>query len=196
MCKTRQPHRWQASIQNRSNGTSCPYNTGRAGCPCNDLAHNHTEVAEEWDREANGDRTPETVTASSTIKAAWRCSLCGLRWRARVQTRRHGTGCPQCAREVRRIWTRQPSISNGAPHLLAEWDWEANEKHDWCPDMITLMSNKKVQWVVLDECKLDLVHRWQAPPTDRTGKKAGSPFPSGQAVCACNSLACAVPRGS
>ena len=39
--------------------------------------------------------------------------------------------------------------------------------------------------------ELGLVHRWQAPPTN---KKAGSPFPSGHAVCACNSLAVQCPK--
>ena len=77
MCKTGQPHRWQAQICNRTNGARCPYKTGRAACPCNDVAHKHPEVAAEWDWEANERRTPETVTAGSEIKAAWRCGLCG-----------------------------------------------------------------------------------------------------------------------
>ena len=69
LCKTGQPHRWQARVSGRSSGQSCPYNLGRAACPCNDLAHNHSEVAAEWDWDANGERTPETVTAGSQIKS-------------------------------------------------------------------------------------------------------------------------------
>ena len=42
-----------------------PCDAGRAVCPCNDLAHNHPEVAEEWDWEANGKRAPKTVAAGS-----------------------------------------------------------------------------------------------------------------------------------
>ena len=76
MCKTGQPHKWLAKVYTRSNGARCPYDSGRAVCPCNDLAQNHPEVAAEWDWEANGERTPETVTAS-IFKAAWRCGLCG-----------------------------------------------------------------------------------------------------------------------
>eukprot|EP00891_Asterochloris_glomerata_P007587 jgi/Astpho2/7587/Aster-02492 len=182
MCKTGQAHRWQASVDHRSGGTGCPYKTGRAVCPCNDVAHNHPEVAAEWDWEANGERTPETVAAGSSIKAAWRCGLCGHRWSATVSLRTHGTGCPQCAREARRSKTRQPSISIGAPHLLAEWDWEPNETHGWHPDNVTLGSVKKVHWVMQDECKLGLVHRWQASPNHRITLSSGSPFPSGRAV--------------
>ena len=84
MCKTGQPHRWQARVCTRSIGTSCPYDSGSAVCPCNDLAHNFPKVAAEWDWEANGKRTPETVTAGSDIKAAWRCGPCGHRWSTRI----------------------------------------------------------------------------------------------------------------
>ena len=195
MCKTRQPHRWQARVCSRSHGKSCPYDAGKAVCPCNDLAHNHSEVAAEWDREANGERTPETVTANSHFKAAWSCRLCGHRWSATVN-RRQGAGCPQCAREARRIQPRQPSISSGAPHLLAEWDREANVICGWHPDQITLGSHKKVHWVRQDECKLGLVHRWEASPLHRISLNRGSPFPSGKALCACNSLAVQCPEAA
>ena len=197
-CKTGQPHRWQARVRNRSNGTGCPYETGKAVCPCNDLAHSHPEVVAEWDWEANGERTPETVTASSSnTKAAWRCGRCGHTWSATVSHRTlSGTGCPQCGREAARIQTRQPSISDGAPHLLAEWDWEANAAHGWHPDRVTLGSCKKVHWVQREECKLGLVHRWQARVADRVMRMSGSPFSSGMAMCACNSLAVQCPEAA
>ena len=196
MCKAGQPHRWQATVSNRFKGTCCPYDTGRAVCPCNDLAHNHPEVAAEWDRGANGEWTPETVTANSNTEAAWRCGLCGHRWSATVLNRTQGTGCPQCVQEARRIRSCQPSIRTGAPHLLAEWDWDANATHGWHPDQVTLGSNRQVHWVVQAECKLGLVHRWQASPNSRIGLKSGSPFPSGRAVCACNSLAVQCPEAA
>ena len=50
-----------------------------------------------------------------------------------------------------------------------------------------------MHWVLQDECKLGLVHRWQASPNHCTGLNCGSPFPSGKAVCACNSLAVQCP---
>ena len=195
VCKTGQPHRWQAAVRSRSAGSGCPKDAGKAVCPCNDLAHNHPKLAAEWDWNANSERTPETVAASSAVKAAWRCGLCGYSWTASVRSRTkvQGTGCPQCAREARRHGTRQPSISDGAPHLLAEWDWEANERCGWHPGQVTLGSNLKVHWMVQDECKLGLVHRWQARPTDRTARSVGSPFLTGIAVCACNSLAVQCP---
>ena len=137
---------------------------------------------------ANGERTVRDCYCKQHNPS----SLCGHSWTARVQTRTHGQGCPQCAQEARRYRAEQPSISVGAPHLLAESYWEANETHGCGPDHITLGSNKKVHLFVQDECKLGLVHRLQAPPIRQlTG---GSPFPSGMAVCACNSLAVQCPK--
>ena len=59
-----------------------------------------------------------------------------------------GSGCPQCGREASCNQTRQPSITNGASRLLAEWDWDANETHGWHPNKVTLGLNKKVDWVL------------------------------------------------
>ena len=195
-CKTGQPHRWQATVDSRSDNSSCPNNRSKAVCPCNDLSHNHPEVAAEWDWDVNKKRTPETVAAFSGYEAAWRCALCGHRWSTSVSNRTQGSRCPECAREAGRSKTRQPSISSGAPHLLAEWDWEANDRCGWHPDQVTLGSQKKVHWAVQDECKLGLVHRWQAPPQRRIQLGRGSPFPSGMAVCACNSLAVQCPAAA
>ena len=58
------------------------------------------------------------------------------------------------------------------------------------------MSHKKVHWAVQDECKLGLVHRWQASPNSRVKQSLGAPFPFGQAVCVCNSLAVQCPEAA
>ena len=103
---------------------------------------------------------------------------------------------PQCAHEAQRIRSRQHSISVGAAHLLAEWDWKANETYGWHPDQMTLGSNKKVHWVVQDKCKLGLVHRWQASSSSRTKEQAGSLFLSAMAECACDFLAVQCPEAA
>ena len=193
MCKTGQPHKWQARVYNRMRDrTGSPCISGKIVCHCNDLAHNYPEVAKEWDWQANGTRTPETVAGSSNSPAAWRCSRCGNRWSSMISNRTwHGRGCPDCANQARRQpRVRHPSIAVGAPVLLAaEWDWESNLWEGWSPDDITLMSTKKVHWRRLSECPLGFEHKWQAAPNSRCGQNAGSPFLSGKAVCACNSLA-------
>ena len=192
MCKSGQPHKWEARVYNRiGHRMSSPCISGKIVCLCNDLAHNYPEVAKEWDREANGSRTPETVAGSSNSPAAWKCSRCGNRWSSTISNRtQHRRGCPECAHQARRLpRLRHPSISVGAAHLLAEWDWESNVWEGWSPDEITLMSTKKVHWRRRTECPHGREHKWQAAPNSRCGQTAGSPFPSGKAVCACNSLA-------
>ena len=53
-----------------------------------------------------------------------------------------------------------------------------------------------MHWVLRDECKLGLVHRWQAAASDHVKKMTGSPFPSGKGVHACNSLAVQCPEAA
>ena len=82
------------------------------------------------------------------------------------------------------------------PHTLWLSGTGKQMRQGWHPDQITLGSNKKVHWVVQDECKLGLVHRWHALPSHRISLETGSSFPSGQAVCACNSLAVQCPEAA
>ena len=48
--------------------------------------------------------------------------------------------------------------------LMAEWDWEENEKSGLDPTKLTLGSGKKVNWV----CSKG--HKWVASIVNRTGK--------------------------
>ena len=189
MCKTGQPHRWQARSSIGQKAKAAPKRLAEQCAP----AMIWLTTTQRWQQSGTGRPTGR----GSNSKAAWRCGLCGHRWSAKsVNDRTQGTGCPQCAQEARRIQSRQPSISAGAPHLLAEWDWGANVTHGWHPDRITLGSAQKMHWVIHDECKLGLVHRWQAKPPHRIFFNTGSPFPSGRAVCACNSLVVQCPEAA
>ena len=89
---------------------------------------------------------------------------------------------------------RHPTISSGAPDLPAEWDWEAKKECGWYPDQITLGSVRKVH----------CARRMQAGPgaqmagnaTELHWNEMWLPFPSGKAVCACNSLAVQCPEAA
>ena len=191
LCKSGEPHRWQATVQSRTRGARCPYQSGNRVCPCNSVAHTHPELAAEWDLEANGARTPETVSAGSNKRVAWRCRKCSHRWTTMLSNRTcNNRGCRECAKAARvHNRQRQPTVKEGAKHLLEEWDYEANEREGWHPGRVTCGSNKLIHWVRGTECRLGLEHRWQASPFRRALFQHGSPYDSGQAVCACNSLA-------
>tara|TARA_B100002003_G_C13687805_1_gene346897 strand:- start:95 stop:469 length:375 start_codon:yes stop_codon:yes gene_type:complete len=65
-----------------------------------DLAVKNPELIEEWHPTRNGDLTPDQVTPGSNRKVWWRCSR-GHEWKAVVNDRTRGTGCPFCNRERR-----------------------------------------------------------------------------------------------
>ena len=100
------------------------------------------------------------------------------------------SGCPECWERARfASQTLHPSIAEGRPDLLAEWDYPLNTREGWHPDIVTLMSALPIHWIRTDECRLGLPYRWQTRPLGRVCYNHASPFSPGQAVCDCNSLA-------
>lgn len=90
-------HSWQAMVYTRSEGTGCPYCTGRKASPeQNSLTKQFPALAAEWDDEKNAPLTPQDVTTGSYKLIWWRCPK-GHSWRAAVYSRTTlGTGCPVC----------------------------------------------------------------------------------------------------
>lgn len=94
---------WKARIAGRTyEGKGCPVCRGNIVVPgINDLASINPSVAKEWDVQANGAVLPTQVTANSSKKVAWICSVCGHKWKTTIASRNQGTGCPQCAKTYR-----------------------------------------------------------------------------------------------
>ena len=89
-------HKWMAVINSRVKGQGCPACADRAVKPgFNDLASRHPELAQEWDYGRNGSRKPTEVTAASHRCVHWK-GKCGHGWRALVNERAAGAGCPVC----------------------------------------------------------------------------------------------------
>ena len=95
--------RWQATVNNRvSCDQGCPYLVGKAVLRgFNDLKSRYPELAMEWEYSKNRVLTPETVCVNSNKKVWWICSK-GHRWRAKIQSRILGNGCPVCAAQKRK----------------------------------------------------------------------------------------------
>ena len=92
-------HEWQVSINNRSNGNGCPYCAGQKVIKGeNDLQTGNPTLAKEWHYEKNNGLTPRDVTPNSGQKTWWRCSK-GHEWRATINDRSRGRGCPICNSE-------------------------------------------------------------------------------------------------
>ena len=137
-------HSWRAQINSRvSGGCGCPVCAGRlVQTGENDLASQFPRLVKEWDIEKNGALTPEKVTAKTSRKVWWRCSL-GHRWQAAVASRTvSGAGCPVCA--GKQILPGFNDLASQYPELAKEWDTERNGS--LTPDSVSAYSNRKAWW--------------------------------------------------
>ena len=72
----------------------------------NDLATTNPELLVEWDYEKNIDFTPQTIKAGSGYKVWWRCPN-GHSYHKSPLLRAKGSGCPECAKEIRSSFPEQ-----------------------------------------------------------------------------------------
>ncbi len=85
-------HSWQTTVHVRSEGSGCPYCTGRKVLPgFNDLGTLYPDVAAQWHREKNGPLSPRDVSTGSKIRIWWRCPE-GHSRQSPVAQRRADTG--------------------------------------------------------------------------------------------------------
>ena len=162
-------HRWRATVANRSRGNRCPVCRRTRGSANYNLALQRPDLASEWDHEANGDLRPEDVTPASGKKVGWTCAM-GHRWRATVNHRFNGSGCPECS--GRRVGPDN-NLAVRRPDLASEWDYEANG--DLRPQNVTPGADRKVWW----RCVRG--HCWQVEVFNRS-KGSGCPVCAGQRV--------------
>ena len=118
------------------------------------LVDNHPLIAAEWNLDKN-ERTPNDYPSGSNVEAWWICPNCNISYRARINSRVRGTGCPNCrhAKRQETIVKRSGAFADDFPAFLAEWDFERNETN---PSIVTKGCNKKFWW------KCDKNHHWQA----------------------------------
>lgn len=154
--KCRSGHSWEASVNNRSKGTGCPYCAGRKALRgYNDLKTVWPLIAGQWDYEKNGALRPDAVTVGSNKKVWWRCSE-GHSWQAVVYSRKT-KGCPYCGR--RRLLEGFNDLMTVSPPLAEQWDFGRNA--GLMPYQVTACSKQKVWW------RCEKGHSWQARPANR-----------------------------
>ena len=123
-CSSNEKHIWKASIQNRVEGTGCPYCSNKKVLEGdNDLATLHPQLALEWDKTKNSKLHPAQVTPGSNRPVYWMCKE-GHSWRATVNSRaRRGRGCLKCSKFEP---GRNDLGTLGRPNLLSEFDSDRN----------------------------------------------------------------------
>lgn len=110
-------HSWRAMVKKRVVGQGCPYCSGRKVLVgFNDLATVHPHLVSQWDVSENKNISPSDVTSGSDIAVWWVCDK-GHSWKARINGRSRGIGCPHC---TYRISQSEQEIFDFVSSLLGE----------------------------------------------------------------------------
>lgn len=117
------------------------------------LLYESPEILKEWNYQKNGNFTPDKVTPHSRVVVWWICSRCGKEWQQSIETKmRGGLLCESCSRHDAALSRMKDAAQKKRvktvtdyPHLLKEWDFEANTGLD--PRYVTYGSERKVGWI-------------------------------------------------
>lgn len=100
---------YQARVNNKisKNGGNCPKCSHQKFSKEFSLQSINPELAREWDIELNGGVSPDEVFANSNKEYWWRCPKCGHAWKAKVNNRSNGRGCPNCVKGLHTSFPEQ-----------------------------------------------------------------------------------------
>ncbi|MBQ2408641.1 MAG: hypothetical protein II309_04320, partial [Bacilli bacterium] len=191
--KCKYGHEWEASPNNRTRGTGCPYCNNRSLLVgFNDLKSKYPIIAEEWNYKQNSGLLPEQILYGSHKKVWWKCKTCGNEWQTTIYNRISGKGCPKCSlikqgkTKIKNIISKEGSFADNYPNLLKEWDFNKNSVN---PSELTKNSKKKVWWMCLD-CN----YSWMTTIYHRTIRGSKCPSCMNKVVTSNNCLSVTHPQ--
>ena len=117
-------HEWQSMIHTRVNeNKNCPIcNTKDTG-----LSEKYPQLAKEWDKEKNKNKSLDNYSENSHIKVWWKCEN-GHKWEQAIRRRiAVNQTCMFCEIDKK---NKENSIASKAPHLINEIHPVKNEKID------------------------------------------------------------------
>jgi hypothetical protein len=136
-------HSWKTKTKFITRGHRCPYCVGyKVAQGETDLATVNPTLAAEWHPTKNKKLKPSDVMPHYSKKVWWKGSECGHEWKATVDHRSNGRGCPVCL--GMKALVIDNSIYEVFPELSKEWDKDKNG--DMNPKNTASRSNKKVWW--------------------------------------------------
>jgi len=112
-------------------------------------------LSKEWHPDKNAPLKPNDVLPSAAKKVWWICNK-GHEWKATINHRSHGRGCPYCSGK---LVCEDNSLLRLNSDLAKEWHPIKNEQ--LTPKDVTVSSGKKVWWI----CKEG--HEWKAKIAQR-----------------------------
>lgn len=112
--------------------------------PENSLAILYSELADEWDYEANHPLTPDMFTSGSGKAIAWKCSKNpDHKWLASIANRALSkTGCPFCTNKK---VAHDNNLASKHPEIAAEWHPTKNA--ELTPEDVLPGADKKIWWI-------------------------------------------------
>jgi len=145
----REGHEWEASISNRNKGNGCPYCAGKVSTFEINLETINPKLTKEWNYKKNKN-LPRDYMPNSSKSVWWICDR-GHEWKATINNRNQGRGCPYCGGKLP---SDDYNLAVCNPKLCEEWDYNKNKKkpQEYCPN-----AKYKVWW----KCK-DCGHEWMS----------------------------------
>lgn len=162
--KCNKGHKWIASAfdMTQRNWKGCPIcnnktfvNNQRNFSIC------YPSLMKEWDSNKNTNIDPSKINPHCGKKAWWKCNK-GHSWKATINGRTKGFGCPQCA-------GNKPSIENNLSLYPVSKEFHLTKNGGLKPDNLMPGSCKKVWWT----CNRG--HDFLARISDRVGHKSSCP---------------------
>jgi hypothetical protein len=92
-------HEWQAAVYSRNRGSGCPVCSKSAAVDDQDTLISNKELVKEWHLTRNSDLNIRNLPSGFNKKVWWLCEE-GHEWKATVQSRMKGSGCPFCNKVV------------------------------------------------------------------------------------------------
>ncbi len=100
-------HEWKAKISARTlQGANCPFCSQRKASEHYNLLLCNHKICDEWDYDKNGGLTPLDFTPHSNEYVWWKCQY-GHSWKASINNRTNGTGCPECKKILQTSFPEQ-----------------------------------------------------------------------------------------
>lgn len=147
----------------------------------------HPELASQWHKTKNGERTPDEYTYGSNELVWWNCPAGKdhiFKTSIKGRTKR-GNGCPFCA-------GHKASVTNSLASLFPKVakEFHSSKNGELQAKDIVAFSQKKYWW----QCPVNVNHAWEACVANRTGNGTGCPFCAGTVVSDQNSLTVLYPE--
>lgn len=165
--RCRKGHEWKVGINERNSGRACPYCAGKRAGEDNCLQTVNLRLASEWHPTRNVPLTPMQVTPGCNKKVWWRCRK-GHEWKAVINSRHTGIGCPYCSNQK---VNNENCLQTVNPALAKEWHPTRNAPQT--PEKVIPGSHKRVWWL----CRKG--HEWETPIYNRHSG-IGCPYCSGR----------------